>query len=564
VQPSGTLWVVSDDGVVQPPGPDGEPTATGAPQSERREEYRGRRVAVNSLSVVLGQGVFTLLGLVVTPVQLSHIGLVEFGLWAIITTAVGYVTVVDPGFSDMITRYGAMAHLRGDRALAARLCSLATLVWIGFGLACLPLLFWVVPHGVPHLHLAPALRSVAIRYCYWGYLITIAGCVSVQMSARLTAIGDQWLVTIIDVVTRFVYCGVLLGLLFSGFKLSALVIATFVQMGLSFLATIAFVVARAGAPYGNPFRLHGPVVREVIRFGSWLQLGGILEALTYETDPVVIGTFVSVARTGTYNIGQRAAGKTTYFAFVAQESMLSAMSASYAAGEGLAAMRRMYTRANRLVGLLGGMIGGAFLGVAPVFLAAWLGRFYSFADVMTCLAVVALLIGLPRPAAAASIMAMGRVGLGVRAQVAAFVVNLVLTLALVEPMGFYGVMLATIIAKLVATGYLLVRFHRMIEGGATELLFSWLNKLVLAIGLGAAADRLVLAFLPSSVEHDRYPALVAFLALGILYVAVFTLVIRATRYFTGEDLRWFDDILPDRFGRIVRSPIVHRLIGSEP
>jgi O-antigen/teichoic acid export membrane protein len=550
---SGTLCNVPDETTA----PEGSPTDMG-----RTEEFRGRRVAVNSLAVVLGQGVFTVLGLVTTPVQLSHIGLVEFGLWVLITGAVSYITVVDPGFGDMITRYGAMAHVRGDRAVGARLCSLATLVWVGIGLLGLPLLLWVVPWGVPHLNLEPALRTVAIRYFYWGYAITIAGCVTAIMSARLTAIGDQWLVTLIDVVTRVVYCGVLLGLLFDGFKLSALVIATFVQMGLSFAVTIVFVIRRAGGPYGNPLRLHGEMMREVIRFGSWLQLGGVLEALTYETDPLVIGTFVSVARTGIYGISQRAARQTTYFGFIAQESILSAMSASHAAGEGLAAMRRMYTRANRLVGILGALIGGALIGMAPVFLAAWLGRFYSFADLATVLAVLALLLGLPRPAAAASIMAMGRVGLGVRAQAAAFVVNLILTLALVEPLGMYGVMLATVIAKLAATGYLLVRYHRLVEGNAKELLFSWLNKLVLAMALGAGADRVILLFLPHSVEHQRFPALFAFVLLGVVYTAIFTVVVRATRYFSSEDMGWFSQILPAKLGRIVA--LVGRVLGVAP
>ena len=66
---------------------------------------------------------------------------------------------------------------------------------------------------------------------------------------------------------------------------------------------------------------------------------------------------------------------TTYFAGIAQSSTLAALSAAYAAKEGLAAMRRMYTRANRLAVLLGCLIGGLFLGTAPVFLAAWLGSY---------------------------------------------------------------------------------------------------------------------------------------------------------------------------------------------
>jgi O-antigen/teichoic acid export membrane protein len=529
----------------------------------RTEAFRGRRVAFNSMTLIGGQVLFTAIGLVTTPVALSHIGLLEFGLWTFIISTVGYITVVDPGFGDMITRYGARAHIEGDRALGARLCSLATLAWLGVGLAGLPLVLWLVPVLTSHFrpHLNPGLALVATHFFYWGYAITIAGCVSAILSARLTAIGDQWLVTILDVVTRVIYGGILIGMLVGGYKLTAIVVATSVQLVLTFLVTLVLVVRRTGAPYGNPMRLHGSLVREVIRFGGWLQLGGVLELLTYDTDPFVIGTFVGLRKVGVYGLSQRAARQTTYFAFIAQASILSAVSAAYAAKEGLAAMRRMYARANRLVVLSGCLIGGGLIGLAPVFLAAWLGSYYPYADIATCLAAVALLLGLPRPAAAAVIMAMGRVGLGVRAQAAAFAINLVLTLALVEPMGMYGVMLATVIAKLAATSYLLVRFHRLIEGSARELLFPWLVKLLAAIGAGVAVTRLLLIFVPISATHQRGPAIVALLALGTVYVLVTALVLRATSYFSNDDLSWFQEILPGRLARLFAHPATRWVLG---
>jgi len=540
---------------VTPSGPETSPAGRGT-------EFRGKRVATNSMIVIVGQVLFTAIGLVTTPVTLSHVGVVEFGLWTIITSAVGYITVVDPGFGDMVTRYGARAHLAGDRVLGARLGSLATLFWLGIGVVFIPLLLWAVPLYVGHLHLHPGLDSVAENYFYWGYAITVAGSLVAIMSSRLTAIGDQWLVTTIDTVTRLVYCAMLLALLFRGYKLNALVVATSAQIAITFLATCFFVLRRAGALYGNPFRLHGGLVREVVRFGGWLQLGGALEALTYETDPLVIGAVVGVKRATPYGIGQRVARQSTYFAFIAQTSILPAISAAYAANEGLAAIRRMYERANRMVVLLGCVIGGAVLGMAPVIIAAWFGRAYLFADGATCLAVIALMIGLPRPATAAVIMAMGRVGIGVRAQFLAFAINLPLTLLLVRPMGMFGVMLATVIAKLVATAYLLVTFHRLVEGSARELLFSWLNKLLLAIFMAAGAARLALGLLPISVVHDRIPALGALAALGALYVVVFSVVLRVTRYFKSDDLVWFSQILPGPIGRVVARPAVRRLAGT--
>jgi O-antigen/teichoic acid export membrane protein len=225
----------------------------------------------------------------------------------------------------------------------------------------------------------------------------------------------------------------------------------------------------------------------------------------------------------------------------------------------------MYTRANRLVALLGSLIGGSLLGMAPVFFAFWLGTVKDspvpITDAAACLAVTALLIGLPRPAAAATIMAMGRVGLGVRAQFAAFVINLGLTIAFVKPLGMVGVMLATVLAKLVATGYLLARFHRLIEGSARELLFSWMTKLLAAIVAGAGCARLVLLFLPDSVVHQRGPALGALVLLGAVYASAFVLVIRVTRYFSDEDLSWFQEILPGPLSKLIAHRFTRGLLG---
>jgi O-antigen/teichoic acid export membrane protein len=552
------------DGVWNTKDVSDEHVGDAVPGAQRGAEYRGRRVAFNSMTLLGGQVLFTAIGFVTTPVILTHIGLVEFGLWGLIMTTVGYVTVVDPGFGDLITRYGARAHLEGNRALGARLCSLASLLWLGLGVLGLPLLLWVVPAWIPHLGLHKGLANVAIQFFDWGYAYTVAGCLTAIMSSRLTAIGEQWLVTAIDAVTRLLYAVVLLSMLLTGSRLSALVVASSVQLLVAFVVTLGFVWRRAGAPYGNPLRLHGAMVREATRFGGWLQLGGVLELLTYETDAVVISTFVSVGRNGTFTIAQKPAGMTTYFSGIAQTSALAALSAAYAAKEGLAAMRRMYTRANRLSVLLGCLIGGLFLGTAPVFLAAWLGHYpggIGVTDAATCLAVVALMLGLPRPAAAAVIMAMGRVGLGVRAQAAAFAINLVLTIALVKPLGMFGVMLATVVAKAVATGYLLVRFHRLVDGTARELLFSWMSRLVLAVVAGAGVARLALLAMPASVVHQRGPALVAFLVLGTLYLCVFSAVVRATRYFSDEDLRWFEQILPAPLARLVASRVTRRLVG---
>jgi hypothetical protein len=50
--------------------------------------------------------------------------------------------------------------------------------------------------------------------------------------------------------------------------------------------------------------------------------------------------------------------------------------------------------------------------------------------------------------------------------------------------------------------------------------------------------------------------------LGLLYLAVFSAIVRATRFFSSEDLAWFEEILPGPLGRAVKSPLAHRLAGA--
>ena len=163
------------------------------------------------------------------------------------------------------------------------------------------------------------------------------------MSARLTAIGDQWLVTLIDAV-------------------DAPPVRRDPARDAAHRRKAQRPRRRLDRPAGPHVRVttgssrRGPAPRMATRSRStatWSarrrasaagsSSAAILELLTYETDAVVISTFVSVKRNGTYAIAQKPAGMTTYFSFIAQSSMLAAISAAYAAGEGLAAMRRMYT-----------------------------------------------------------------------------------------------------------------------------------------------------------------------------------------------------------------------------
>jgi len=536
--------------------------STTAPLMRRGDEHRGGRILANSAVMTIGQIVVVAIGFVLTPVIISNIGIAMFGAWGILTTAAGYITVLDPGTSGIVARFGAMAHVRGDKKEMARLTSLGLASWLILGLAVTPIMWFVIPLLASHLHVAHVTTHQLEVFFWWGYALVIFTAMQAVLTGQLTAIGLLWVATVIDVASRILYAFLLVGGFIAGLGLWALILASFVQGAIVVLATFAVSWRRHGFPFGNPARLDRAIFREVRRFGGWAQITSILNTLTYSTDPIVIGTFVSAGAAGIASLGSRLARQIPYFATV-PEATLPAMAASQQAGEGPEAIARMSIRSNRISYLLGAGIGSIIVGAAPVILAFWQGRSYSEADIATCIVAGTMLVTMLGQTAGIGIYAMGRVGYGVRARFAGFIVNLVATIALAIPFGMPGVLLGTLLATITTNGYLQVRVNQLLGITTWTSVWKWMLPLIAATAPAILADRLVIALLPAAVQQHRLPALIALGVLLVVNYAVLLLGLRTWRYLEQADVAYLRRSLPGPMRKVLRPRIVNLIVRPD-
>ena len=526
----------------------------------RGHEYRAARAATNSLVNAAGIVVVLLIALITTPIALSHLGLVEFGIWSFVTVAVGYISKLDPNFGGMVMRYGAMGRVAGDHKIAARICSVGTLVWIVIAIVIAPFLVAIVHPLMGHMGYSPGVRVAAERFFYWTYVLIFVGSILATLSSRLLAVGEQWIVTVIDAVTRVVYGIVLVWLLASGWRLSAIVVATTVQYVLAYIAIFSVIALRHGTPYASPRGISPEVRAELRRFSGWFQLNAILDTLTYETDPVVISVLVSPTATGIWSIATRLARQITYFGYIPNGNILPAVSAAVAANEGPEALQRIYGRANRVITLIGTVMGGLVIAFGPVLFLGWLNNPFHQASFATILIALGVLAGTPRPVTGAAIFALGKVGLGTRAQFVAFVVNVVLTLALVAPFGLSGVLVGTLVAKICATTYLLVRFARLVATPVRTLVWPWLSRVALIGTTATVAGRVVMDRWDYALS-SRTHAGIALIVLGLFFALVTVVMMRVTKFFSHDDLVWLRGAMPGPLRRLFPDRAISLLSG---
>ena len=156
---------------------------------------------------------------------------------------------------------------------------------------------------------------------------------------------------------------------------------------------------------------------------------------------------------------------------------------------------------------------------------------------------------------------MGKVGLGTRAQALAFVVNVVMTLSLVGPFGLNGVLIGTLTAKVCATTYLLIRFSKLVESSARVLILPWIGKVAIIGFVSTVIPRLLMDRWNWTLE-TRWHALAGLATLTLLFGAIALVAIRATKYFTREDLLWLRGAMPGPIRKAFPDRAIALLSGS--
>ena len=93
--------------------------------AEGRSLERYRRIALTTVSGMTVRTVGSLLGLVTVPLVLAYLGKERFGLWAIITTLVAWVSLFDLGIANGLVNMLSAAHGRDEPDEAGRYLSTA-------------------------------------------------------------------------------------------------------------------------------------------------------------------------------------------------------------------------------------------------------------------------------------------------------------------------------------------------------------------------------------------------------------------------------------------------------
>ncbi|HXH41819.1 MAG TPA: flippase [Thermoanaerobaculia bacterium] len=422
------------------------------------------RVVRGSLLNLGGQGVTMLTTLVATPFVIRLLGAPGYGLLALVHVLIGYLSFADMGMGTASTRFGSVAHARGDDE------GESAVIWTSLAIAAVPaatvalaLALGARPLVAYGLRLPVSLQAsavIAVRLAALGFLArALAGVLNTPAMVRLrmdlvvlvtagTSVGQILLVPVV---------------LFLGGGLTG---AVMVVAGAGLTAALSYAVIGARLlPRMRRPHINGELPKSLTRFGGGLVVSSIAGIVLANLEKLLLPRYASVQALAYYSVAFTLAFMLTQLPVAMVQSLVPAFSQLHVNPDSTQ-LELLYRRALR--GMLYWALPGAVFicTVARPFFTLWAGpQFGRESTLPLYLLMGGVVCEIMAYVPSTLLITLGRSDLIARCQVSLVIPYVISSAFLIHRFGAAGAAVAWSLRAL-ASAFLFLRFARRSSGFA--------------------------------------------------------------------------------------------------
>jgi O-antigen/teichoic acid export membrane protein len=501
----------------------------------------------NTLANGIGSVIGVLIGLVLTPLLIHHLGLAGYGVWALaltLTFAGGYASISELGIEGATVRYVAEAYADHDLEALNRTVSTSLAVFCLIGVILAPTAVLLAHPLVGLFGVPDHLRSAAAT-CF----VLVGAQLALELPARA-------FVAVIEGTQQFLlYQGVELGRALLQAALYVLVLlrgwgivglgAAVAASSLAALVTYWVLAHRSLTGLrASPFQARRSELGRLVRFGGGVFTLRLVSTVYNQMDKAIVGIALGPRPVGLYEIANKI---NLSAATIGSVSVSAVVPAAASLRRHTALLRDMFLRGSCYATAAAMPFAVAAFIFARPLLLSWIGPSAAPAVGAARLFVLYEAMQVLQNVGSTMLYGLGRIRFPLIVNIAATVLNLALSIVLVHSLGFAGVIVGTLVANGLAWPVLVWYYLRVFDCD----LRTWLRRLVGPNLPGLVLQVVVSLPLYLSIgQHSR--SLVVAIGLFVLSVAV-SLVSFILVGVRGEDRRALTDTLRRALGRPPRQ-----------
>jgi len=401
-------------------------------------------VARNVSTRYLAIAVEALLGLVVLPFNVAHLGKAAYGLWVLTASVTTYFSVLDLGYSGALVKFVAQHRARRDHRALNEILSTTFVVFATFGVVTYGVAVFAAVFLGHFFRLTPDQVHVGRYVLLITSLGVATGTACSVFGGVINGFQRYDLNNLVGTANSVVTAAVNVAVLAAGFGLIELVAAT------TCVRLITYMVYRANAYRVFPdlhIRLSAfrrERLREVTSFSVYIAMIDWANKLNYSIDAIVIGAFLSTGAVAVWTVGQRLAELTQRLTNQLNDVLFPTVVDNDTAAR-LDRLQAIFIHGTRLSLATVIPMAGAMILMADRLVAAWVGPEFAGSAIVLRLLALTVIVRIGTATASTLLKGAGEHRLVAFANVAAAAANVALSIAIIKPLGLPGVAIGTLV-----------------------------------------------------------------------------------------------------------------------
>lgn len=456
----------------------------------------------------------SIVSIIYVPLLLSSIGREEYGLYQLIGSIMAYIVSINGILASGVGRYYCMYKAEDDQTKMENTLAIAKRMYWALSVVTVAVILIV---------------SMAFRTIY---STSFSQALVDEGSAMLLVLGVNCIVVMNNAITiaaitaneRFVFL--------KGTQLVSLVVQPVIVVAVAQLVPSAIVVsivalltnivcASVQRVYARHilhirYTFHGwdrALAHGILGFSVAIILVTLADLIFWKTDQLIVGYLFGADSVAVYSIGAQIYQAYMNIGIAASSVFLPRVSQLYHGNHDMAAISALFIKVGRISLMICLLILGAFTFLGPDFMALWAGDNCFDSYLVAIIVMVPFTIDLIQNLGLTILQVIDKYYFRGAMYLVIALLNVVLTVVMLNAVGLAGAALSTAIAMLIGNGFIMNWFYKFKVG--LDITNFWRQMLPIAIPVSLLVAVFACVYWLAPIPHASW---FAFIAAGVFWV----------------------------------------------
>jgi O-antigen/teichoic acid export membrane protein len=406
--------------------------------------FEKRQILKNVGSSWSALAINVLVGIFLSPFIVHRLGDTAFGIWVLIFSVTGYYGLFDLGIRSSIIRYVSKYTATDDREKLAGFVNTALFTYTAIGVVCMTLTMLLSSSIERFFNIPASMHSQATL------LLLMVGA-SVSLGFPLGVVGGMleglqrfYILNWTSIVATLARAALIVYTLHRGYGLITVALITVLLPVLTSIVRAFIVFRLCPVPLGLHY-VDRDSFRHMANYGGTTFLVLVAARLRFRTDAIVLGTMLSPVAVTYFNFGSRIVDYAQEFVSSLAQVFVPMSSHSEATGN-LDRVRKIYIAGNRVCAFLIIPIAAILIVFGKHIIRIWVGaRYVPHSYPILVILIIPFTLMLSQAASTRVLFGLGKHKTIASVTVIEGIANLILSIALVRPLGIIGDAIGTAI-----------------------------------------------------------------------------------------------------------------------